>query len=182
MPGMPPFSCPRVPQQSSANFAGIRGSIEALGASLNEAWAVLTSASGHSLGDQILGENELPLAIVLHEPWQPSASEDQTEAALSQGPLSVAGLHLFDAFFLLSEEGRFGANEADRYQAGERVLRGEESPQRVAAAGSVYVYVVPREALAARLSDWLALGLEGSGSRRELGWGRFTVRGPETGF
>jgi CRISPR-associated protein Csm3 len=171
-----------VDEAPGPDLAAVQRSIEALGAALREGWEVLATAAGLALRGRILGETELPLAIVLREPWQPSASNGHGEPALGQGPLGEAGLRLFDVFVLLSEEGRFGANEADRYRAAEGVLRGEEPPQRVAAAGSVYVYTVQRDVLAARLSDWLALGLDGSGSHRELGWGRFTIRGPETGF
>jgi hypothetical protein len=44
------------------------------------------------------------------------------------------------------------------------------------------VYAVARELLGERLPQWLVLGLQGLGAQRELGWGRFVLRGPETDF
>jgi CRISPR/Cas system CSM-associated protein Csm3 (group 7 of RAMP superfamily) len=167
-----------VENRAEADPEAARRAIEALAAALREAWSAVAAAAG--LHEPILGEAEVPLALVLREPWSPGPGRD--EEALGMGPLAGAGLRLFDAFVNLAEEGRFVANEAEHYGAGEEVRPGEEPPRRVAAPGSVYVYAVARELLAARLPEWLALGLRGSGEQWELGWGRFVIRGPETDF
>jgi hypothetical protein len=154
-----------------------RQAVEALDAALREAWNVLAGDSGAL--PPLFPDGELPLAVVLREPWSPGIEGAEGEA-VRQGPLG--GLRVFDAFVELAEEGRFVANEAAHYGAGEHVRPGEEPPRRIAAPGSVYVYAVGRDDLNTRLGDWLVLGLQGFGERRGLGWGRFVVRGPENNF
>ncbi len=155
-----------------------RERIDTLAAALEAAWAVLRQVSPGRLGETFLPADRAPLAIVLTEPWAPEPSG----AGLLAGPLAEHGIEPLDAFLATSEEGRFGANEASWYGAPEGVLRGEAPPVRAAAAGSVYVYSVRRADLETRLGDWMDLGWAGSGRNRDIGWGRFVIRGPQEDF
>jgi CRISPR-associated protein Csx10 len=155
-----------------------RESVEALATAVEEAWSAVAAAAGGSLRGCFAGAGRVPVALVLAEPWAPESGGPD----LCQGPLAGDGVELLDAFLSLAEEGRFGANESAWYGAPESVLRGEATPERSAAAGSVYVYAADRAAIEARLPDWLALGRAGCGRNREIGWGRFVIRGQQEGI
>jgi CRISPR/Cas system CSM-associated protein Csm3 (group 7 of RAMP superfamily) len=156
-----------------------RAAIQMLAAELESSWRSLRAVAAE-LDGPALPAGCQPLALVLDEPWTPGGED--VEAQLRRGPLGTEGMDLWDAFVVLTEEGRFGANEADRFGAPAEVPRGEVPPERAAAAGSVYVYAVPEPLLDERLTTWLTAGRRGSGRHAGLGWGRFTVRGPETDF
>lgn len=160
------------------DVAAVRGRVEALAAALEEAWSSVRRTVGDRLQDAFIPPDRVPLAIVLQEPWVPAPDD----LDLFQGPLAGDGTELIDAFLSTSEEGRFGANEASWYGAPEHVLRGEAPPVRAAAAGSVYVYSVARADLDTRLREWIDRGWAGSGLHREIGRGRFVIRGPEVDF
>lgn len=141
-------------------------------------WAAIRQAA-HRDPEPILADDELPVAIVLREPWLPAA--DAEAADLEGGPLaSEKAGGLLGSFVHLAEEGRFGALEASRYGAPKSVLRGEETPRTVVDAGSVFVYKVKQETLDLHLRGWLEMGREGCGEHRGEGWGRFEIRGPES--
>jgi len=177
---------------ATAAVAAAQAATEALAQALNEGWQTVraaAAATAPALRERILAGDELPLAIVLREPWTPDVAPNELVEALHAGPLGVAeagarsspALRHLDAFLTLGEEGRFGANEARRY-GGAEALTGEVPPRLVTAAGSVYVYAVGRELLRSRLAAWVEQGLLGAGLHRELGWGRFVVRGPDPEF
>lgn len=153
-----------------------RQAIEDLTREVRAGWGRVQEVAGDRLGT-LLSEDEVLVALVLDEPWAP-----EDEAGLDAGPLAAPegkGLERLHAFLGLVEEGRFGAVEAKRFGAPETVARGELPPDLAAAPGSTYVYRARRSTLDAELESWLALGRAGSGRNREIGWGRFTVRGPE---
>lgn len=160
------------------SHAKVRERIEALAAELAEAWSAVRQTAGERLPEPFVPADRVPVAIVLAEPWAPLSEG----LDLFAGPLAGHGAELVDAFLSTSEEGRFGANEASWYGAPQQVLRGEASPVRAVAAGSVYVYSAVRTELDVRLAEWIALGWAGSGLHREMGWGRFVIRGPEVDF
>jgi len=171
--------------EAAADAGGAMALARGLAAAVAEAWDALGAAAGGPLVP-FLPAGELPLAIALDEPWCPDGVLGEPGDALARGPLAdlaspadgAPGLRLVDAFVSFADEGRFGANEARRYGAGAD-LTGERPPRLAAAPGSTYVYAVPAGVLAARLPAWLDLGRLGSGLDRELGWGRFRVRGAE---
>lgn len=161
--------------------ARARQAVESLTRTVVEAWSALGSALGMDL-PPLIDPGERLLALVLEEPWTPAA--DGSPGDLEPGPLgSASALALpFHRFLSLSQRGRFGAVEASRYGAPQSVTRGEAVPVLAAEPGSTYVYRVRQEALEEHLAAWLALGRAGSGVQREIGWGRFHIRGPETDF
>jgi hypothetical protein len=143
----------------------------ALGESLRQGWKLVESAGRREL-PPLLAEAEAALAIVLDEPWCPAQGAGTDD--LRQGPLRREEVgEPFTRFLELSEQGRFGAVEARRY--GGVDLDGEKPPVLAAAPGSVFVYAVARDRLAANLADWLARSESGSGLYLELGWGRFRI-------
>lgn len=152
-------------------------------AALETGWEALRSVVGQGWPERWLEAGEVPLAIVLVEPWCPRRPDESSRIELAAGPLLIgrggpAGVRPLNAFLEISEEGRFGANESRRY--GAPVERsGEVPPLEVAAAGSTYVYAVTGEALATRLDEWIQLGMQGQGLHRDIGWGRFVLRGPK---
>ncbi len=155
-----------------------------LAGAVRKGWERVAKAGG--LGKQrLIGRKETVLALVLTEPWLP---EDEVSLGkLRQGPLepldpSERKPRLLARFIEIVEQGRFGALEAKRYGATEKVFRGEVTPREAVAAGSVYVYAMSRQVLEANLDRWLANGRTGCGRNRQTGWGRFVVRGPAIDF
>ena len=169
----------RVEEASTAGVAGARRAIDDLTRELLDGWQRLREATSKELPVWLTAD-ELLLAIVLEEPW---AGDGSTEV-LEQGPLGldageVAGRLVPEhGFVAVVEEGRFGAVEASRFGAAKNVARGEVAPEVAAGPGSVYVYRVARGAVESSLAEWVAAGRAGSGVNKEIGWGRFSVRGP----
>lgn len=161
----------RVEPAEKADPEKIRKRMDDLKGVLTDGWIAIQQASG--LAKDLLAADEVPVAVVLTEPWLPT---DPTPEKLEKGPLADAGDGL-GAFVRLSEEGRFIALEAARHGAPESVDTGEVPPQSVVDAGSVYVYAVPRSTLDERLDKWLEDGRAGVGERASEGWGRFLIRG-----
>ncbi len=157
-----------------------RRDIAALRHELVSGWEALRQAAG-DLAKDLLGPGEVPVAVVLTEPWTPG-----DEALPELGPLAEAGpageLRLLASFVRLAEEGRFGALEARCYAAPPTVVQGEKPPRTVVAPGSTYVVAVAESVLEERLEGWLERGRRGTGSGQGMGWGRFTLRGPESDF
>ncbi len=153
---------------------------EELASVVRKGWESLAKVAG--LGKQrLIGRKEAVLALVLTEPWLPEG--ELTSEKLRHGPLEPedpAGRRprLLARFIEIAEQGRFGALEARRYGATGKVFQGEVTPREVVAAGSIYVYAMGRKVLEANLERWLEDGRHGSGQNRQLGWGRFVVRGP----
>jgi hypothetical protein len=178
----------RVAAEPSADVDRALRAAEALTRAVREAWRAL----GEALADPapelppVLEPDELLLCTVLDEPWSPGPAADGGDppgdllAALERGPLgrSTTAARPFQRFLSLAHEGRFGAVEASRYGAPPSVTRGEAVPVLTVSPGSIYVDRVSREVLERELAGWLALGRNGSGLQREIGWGRFHVRGP----
>lgn|GEM_PF-3593663 len=164
---------PELPEEAQAP-------IEELDRALREGWRAIASVAEGNL-KPLLGEDEWPLALLLTEPWEPEG--EGAEAALTAGPLALDGSEKVvpvTAFVGLEELGRFGAVEARRYEPPKELLCGEEPPRQVVSPGSLYLYRVKREVLAAQLKGWLERGAEGAGRNREMGWGRFTIHGMKT--
>jgi len=163
---------------------GARRHVEQLTRAFKKGWNLIEGAAADRLEGRPLGPGDLLLALVLEEPWLPDGPE--AEEALHRGPLldgvgpSPQGVELFQAFLVLTEHGRFGAREADRHGAPESVVRGEAPPETAVAAGSVYVYRVTEELLENHLEEWVEMGFRGCGSDREIGLGRFRLRGVDT--
>ena len=102
---------PERPPDTAASESAVEGLQEAL----EEGWRALLAVAGEGLGP-FLREGELPLAIVLEEPWSPGDEIEDPCPALALGPLGLPGpagpaLRRLDAFVLLAEEGSFGAVE-----------------------------------------------------------------------
>lgn len=154
-----------------------RQACEVLRGALAAGWKTLREAAPE-LREELLSANEMPVAVVLSEPWRPK--DEPLGETLARGPLS--GFKPLASFVALTEEGRFGAREARRWGASDQVLQGEQPPESVAAPGSVYVYAVDRATFDSELTGWVRNGRRGAGVQAELGWGRFVVRGPEDDF
>jgi CRISPR/Cas system CSM-associated protein Csm3 (group 7 of RAMP superfamily) len=152
--------------------------VEALGAALHRGWEALRTTAGGRLGNLFEAPDQVPLAVVLTEPWCPGETGGELARGLRQGPLTGDGapLEVLGSLVRIEEEGRFGAIEGRHYGA-PSTIQGEVPPVAVVAAGSTYVYALAKELLEARLEEWLALGRNGQGLLRELGWGRFLIRG-----
>lgn len=168
-----------VEETSQPSVEGARHAVEELTTAVLRGWNRVRAAATNVPND-LVGVGQVLLAIVLEEPWAPEGGQE----ALPEGPLALASqsggptLKPIHRFLAVVEEGRFGALEATRFGAPESVDRGEVQPLLAAAAGTVYVYCVDRAALESALPEWLAVGRRGSGINQELGWGRFSIRGP----
>lgn len=149
-----------------------RQAADSLTREVARAWAAVRAAVGEAV-DDFPGKDQALVAIVLEEPWAP---EDGSRD-LENGPLGAEAKPIH-RFLHVVEEGRFGAVEASRFGAPQAVTRGEIEPVLAAAPGSIFVARIARSALDAHLARWLTLGRRGSGRNREIGWGRFSIRGP----
>lgn len=157
--------------------AKVRGRIDDLTQTLAAGWDTVQKAVGRDIGP-VVDESQWLMAIVLEEPWAP---EDES-MGLRLGPLGSDGsdtreLEPIHRFVSPVEEGRFGAVEAGHYGAGEETPRGELEPILAAAPGSIYVYRIDRDRLDTELENWMEKGSRGTGREREMGWGRFAIRG-----
>jgi CRISPR/Cas system CSM-associated protein Csm3 (group 7 of RAMP superfamily) len=166
----------KVKEVSRLDPAVARKAIDELAQALEQGWKAIRQRVP-ALRPSFLEDGKVPLAIVMTAPWSPDPIAPE---AVRRGPLGH--LELIDGFVVLGEEGRFGANEADRYQAPPDVLRGESPARLVVQEGSVFVYAVERSRLVAQLSEWLREGSLGTGVHQEQGWGRYQIRGAEPGF
>jgi CRISPR/Cas system CSM-associated protein Csm3 (group 7 of RAMP superfamily) len=159
------------------DLAAVRARIDELTRTVADAWDAVRKAAGRDI-EPIVGESQRLMAMVLDEPWAP---EDES-MGLRLGPLASDGYGSSDLepvhrFVGQVEEGRFGAVEAGRYGAGDETPRGELEPTLAAAPGSVYVYTLDHARLDTELEAWVEKGRRGTGLHREMGWGRFTIRG-----
>lgn len=158
-----------------------RRHVDRLTRAFKKGWGLIEQGAGDRLEVRPLGPDDFLLALVLEEPWLPD--DPDLEDAVHRGPLlpdgdqTPDGVKPFQSFLTLTEHGRFGAREADRHGAPESVVRGEAPPETAVGAGSVYVYRVTGDLLEARLEDWVEQGFRGVGPEREIGFGRFRIRG-----
>ena len=169
----------RMEQAPQSSLDEARQAIDDLTNAVRLGWEGVHAAA-IGVPEALIGDDEALLAIALEEPWAPENSQE----ALHGGPLAFgterAGpiLQPVHRFLALVEEGRFGALEAARFGAPESVGRGELQPHLAAAPGTIYVYRVNRASMESDLPRWIAVGRRGSGLNQELGWGRFSIRGP----